>query len=146
MAKAMDTRTRDDLGRSDFSAAGQLVEEKAFRRPDVPAVRVAAAGFGTRIGMGATRLGDFVLAASEAAATVVSQGPCLAKLRLWRAGRRVLCEARSDGMLFESGPRAVARGADPGVLRLALLERICDHVSVESGSAGVIVRFSMAVA
>lgn len=143
---AMNTRIRDDLGHGDRPAAEGLVEERAFRRPDIPAVRAAAAGFGTRIGMRATRLGDFVLAASEAAATVVCQGPCLAKVRLWMAGRRVVCEARGDGLLFESGPRALRRGTDAGVLRLALLERLCDHVSVESGSSGVVVRFSMAVA
>ena len=133
------------MGTRIHSGTDRMVEEKAFRRPDLPAMRTAAAGFGAHAGMGAARAGDFVLAVSEAAASVVCHGPCMAKLRLWTAGQQVLCEARGDGMLFESGPRALRR-ADPGALRVALLEKLCDHVCVESGSSGVIVRFSMAVA
>jgi hypothetical protein len=61
-------------------------------------VRRVAAGFGVFLGIGATRLADFVLAVSETAACAVCQGAAGAVLRLWQDGMSVCCEADSRGV------------------------------------------------
>jgi hypothetical protein len=123
----------------------RLLAEQTFRHTDVPAVRRAAAAFGTRAGMGVAKLSDFVQAVSEAAACAVAQGPCTARLRLWTMEKRAFCEVCGDGMLMADGPHG-ARQGDAERLRRWLLQRLCDHVSVESGPQGVRVLLSMTVA
>lgn len=124
--------------------ARSLVEQ-AFRQPDIPAVRRAAAMFAVRAGMGTAQLSDFVQAVSEAAACAVAQGPCTAWLRLWTMERRAFCEISADGTLQAGGPGSVLQG-DAETLRRWLLQRLCDHVSIESGPHGVTVHLSMTVA
>ena len=123
----------------------RALAEQTFRLADIPAVRRAAAAFGARTGMGIAKLSDFVQAVSEAAACTVAQGPCTARLRLWTTENRAFCEVRGDGMLLADGPRG-ARLGDAERLRRWLLQRLCDHVSVESGPQGVHVLLSMTVA
>lgn len=118
--------------------------EQTFRQPDIPAVRRAAAASGSRAGMGPAQLADFVQAVSEAAACAMAQGPCTARLRLWTAGGRAFCEIIGDGMLMTGGPWG-ARHGDAEKLRRWLLQRLCDHVSVDSGPQGVTVRLAMTV-
>ena len=120
--------------------------EQTFRHADVPAVRRAAAAFGTRAGMGVARLSDFVQAVSEAAACTVAQGPCTARLRLWTttAENRAFCEVCGDGRLMADLPPGTRQG-DAERLRRWLLHRLCDHVSVESGPQGVRVLLSMTI-
>ena len=118
--------------------------EKTFRRADVPAVRRSAVEFGSRAGIGAGRLGDWVLAVNEAAACAVAREPYTARLRLWTAGARAFCSVNAD-----SGPPqgpGGARQGDVDSLRRMLLQQICDYVSVESGPDGVSVLLSMNVA
>jgi len=142
-----DTRIRDASPASEerLRATECSVAKLRFRRPDVPAVRHFARAFGVGVGMRSSRLSDFALAASEAAACAVSHGPCAARMRLWTTGPRVCCEIRSDGILLGHGPHAVEQG-DADAMRRRLLERICDHASVESGPYGITVSFSMTVA
>jgi hypothetical protein len=94
--------------------------------------------------MGMAKLSDFVQAVSEAAACGVAQGPCTARLRLWRTENRAFCEVHGDGMLLSDGPRG-ARQGDAERLRRWLLQRLCDHVSVESGPQGVHVLLSVTI-
>lgn len=129
-----------DLLSAEFSLA-----RLTFKRADLPVVRRFATAFATRAGMAGTRLGDFVLAVSEAAACAVSHGPCTARMRLWTTGARVHGEIRGDGMLLGHGPRAVEQG-DAEALRRHVLQQICDHARVETGPYGVTVRFSITVA
>lgn len=143
----MNTRMRDPnagRGQQVFPVARSLAEQ-TFRHTDVPAVRRMAAAFGARAGMGITKLSDFVQAVSEAAACAVAQGPCTARLRLWITENRAFCEVFGDGRLMADGPRS-ARQGDAERLRRWLLQRLCDHVSVESGPQGVRVLLSMTVA
>ena len=123
----------------------RALAEQTFRLADIPAVRRGAAAFGARAGMGVAKLSDFVQAVSEAAACAVAQGPCTARLRLWMTENRAFCEVRGDGMLLADGPRG-ARQSDGERLRRWLLQRLCDHASVESGPQGVHVLLSMTVA
>jgi hypothetical protein len=142
-----DTRIRDESPACGerLLATECSVAKLTFRRRDVPAVRHFARAFGARLGMRSARLSDFALAASEAAACAVSHGPCAARMRLWTTGARVCCEIRGDGIRLGHGPRAVEHG-DADAMRRRLLERICDHASVESGPYGITVSFSMTVA
>jgi hypothetical protein len=118
--------------------------ERNFRRSDIPSVRRFATEFGTRAGMGAARLSDFVLEVSEAAACAVTRGPCTAKLRLWASGSRVFCEAHGDG-LSDRGPGGPSRPDEAEALRRRLLRQLCDYARVESGPDGVTVLTSIGV-
>jgi hypothetical protein len=137
--------------RGESATDGQLLAvrcslaAKTFRRADIPAIRRFASLFGARAGMDAARLGDLMLAVSEAAACATSHGPCTARLRLWTTELRAMCEIRGDGVLFSHGPDP-ARYGDVEALRRWLLHQLCDHVSVDDDPQGVTVRFSMAVA
>ena len=101
----MNTRMRNWRATDGQLALGgaHSLAERTFRQGDIPSVRRFAMEFGTRAGMGAARLSDFVLAVSEAAACAVTRGPCTAKLRLWASGPRVFWEAHGDG-LSDRGP------------------------------------------
>jgi hypothetical protein len=118
--------------------------ERTFGRGDIPSVRRFALEFGTRAGMGAARLSDFVLAVSEAAACAVTRGQCTAKLRLWASGARVFCETHGDG-LSDRGPGGPGRPDEAEALRRRLLRQLCDYACVESGPDGVTVLTSIAV-
>jgi hypothetical protein len=142
----MNTRMRDwrvSDGQMALGGAHSLAE-RTFRRGDIPSVRRFAMEFGTRAGLGAARLSDFVLAVSEAAACTVTRGPCTAKLRLWASGARVFCEARGDG-LSDRGPGGPGRPDEAEALRRRLLRQLCDYACVESGPDGVTVLTSIGV-
>jgi hypothetical protein len=146
----MEARMRDGQasdGRRPASVPHSL-SERAFRQGDVPAVRRFTQAFGTRRGIGAARLSDFVLAVSEAAACATGVGPCTARVRLWVTDARAYCEVRGNGML-----RRAARGAQPAgrpgeeeAMRRWVLKQLSDYVSVASGPDGVRVLLSMRVA
>jgi hypothetical protein len=140
----MSTRMRGpgaSRGHPVLPVARELAEQ-TFRQSDIPALRRVATAFGTRAGMGPAQLADFVQAVSEAAACAVAHGPCTARMRLWTMGGRAFCEMRGDGMLQMDRPPG-GRRAEEERLRRWLLQRLCDHVSVESGPQGVMVLFSL---
>ena len=123
--------------------------EHAFRQGDAPAVRRFSRAFGARTGMAAARLGDFVLAVSEAAACATAWGPCTARVRLWRAGRRAFCEVRGDGLMVHralSGARPASGDGEEEALRRLVLRQVSDFVSVATDPHGVRVTLSMTVA
>jgi hypothetical protein len=144
MAGAMNTRMRDwRAGQQALTWSAHSLAERKFRQADVPSLRRLAAGFGARAGIGSARLADFVLAVSEGAACVVGGGPSTARLRLWTAGSRVLCEVRGDG-----APRQCAGGPvhdEAEAMRCRLLRQLCEQVSVASGRDGVTVLLSFTV-
>jgi len=123
--------------------------ERAFRQGDVPAVRRFAQAFCARVGVASTRLPDFVLAVSEASACATAWGPCTARVRLWRAGGRVFCEARGDGLLVRRvacAARSAGRQDEAEVLRRLVLQQLSDYVSVSTSPGGTRVMLSMTVA
>ncbi len=123
--------------------------EHAFRQGDVPAVRRFTHAFGARTGMAAARLGGFVLAVSEAAACATAWGPCTARVRLWRAGRRAFCEVRGDGIMVRRAPggsRPLDREDEEEALRHLVLRQVSDFVSLATDPHGVRVVLSMTVA
>ena len=141
----MDTRMRGwKTSNGQLLVTARSLAAKTFRRADIPAIRGFAAAFAARAGMRSTQLTDFVLAVSEAAACATSRGPCTARLRLWTAGSRTLCEISGDSVLLGPGPGDATRGDDEAMRRW-LLRQLCDYVDVESDTQGVTVRFSMTV-
>jgi hypothetical protein len=142
----MNTRMREWRPADGQMALGgaQTLAERTFRRADIPSIRRFALEFGTRSGLGAGRLSDFVLAVSEAAACAVTRGPCTAKLRLWASGPRVFFETHGDG-LSDRGPGGPHRPDEAEALRRRLLRQLCDYSSVESGPDGVTVLASLGV-
>jgi hypothetical protein len=142
----MNTRMRGPnagRGRPVIPVARALAEQ-TFRYADVPAVRRLAAAFGARAGMGMAKLADFVQAVSEAAACAVAQGPCTARLRLWTTENRAFCEVCGDGTLVADGPPGAVQG-EAERLRRWVLQRLCDHASVEAGPQGVRVLLSITI-
>ena len=139
-------------------AESRWVAERKFRQDDVPAIRRFARAFGARAGLGSARLADFVLAASEAAACATAWGPCVTRVRLWMAGRRVFCEVSGDVMIMRAATQGTAtqgtawlRAEPPdghgeeAALRRRVLRQLSDHVSVASGPDGARVLLSMSV-
>src|SRR5215472_4514647 len=140
----METRMRGlKTSNGQLLVTARSLAAMTFRQADIPAIRRFAAAFAARAGMRATQLPDFALAVSEAAACATSHGPCTARLRLWTAGSRTLCEISGDGVLLGPGPGDAGPGDE--VLRRWLLRQLCDYVDVESDTQGVTVRFSMTV-
>jgi hypothetical protein len=139
----MNTRMRNWRATDGQLALGgaHTLAERTFRQVDIPSVRRFALEFGTRAGMRAARLSDFVLAVSEAAACAVTRGPCTARLRLWASGPRVFWETHGDG-LSDRGP---GRPDEAEALRRRLLRQLCDYASVETGPDGVTVLASIGV-
>ncbi|HTU75548.1 MAG TPA: hypothetical protein VMG38_18705 [Trebonia sp.] len=145
--RAVATACTEDVAaeavRAARSGQDRCLVERRFRCLELPLVRRVAAGFGVFSGIGAARLGDFVLAVSETAACAVCHGAATAVLRLWHDGTSVCCEVRG-----EPGP-----GAGPlpvqvdsaQAMRLSLLHRVCDYVCVEADSSGVTVRVAMSL-
>jgi hypothetical protein len=123
--------------------------ERRFRQGDVPAVRRFTQAFGVRTGIVSGRLTDFVLAVSEASACATAWGPCTARVRLWRAGRRAFCQVRADGLLLRRAPDGswlAGRQDEEEALRRLVLQQISDYVSVSASPHGVQVMLSMTVA
>jgi len=130
---------QEALARGEHSQA----TEATFRQADLPSVRKLAAAFGARTGIKSTRLADFVLAVSEAAACVVAGEPGGARMRLWTMGPRLLCEVRGNRT-----PGQCAGGPLHGeaeAMRRWLLRRLCDYASVSSAPDGVTVLLSITV-
>ena len=67
----MDTKKRAANGQLRRTAP-QWLAERSFRKRDIPGVRQFARALGARAGMAPARLGDFVLAASEATASATA--------------------------------------------------------------------------
>ena len=144
MKGAMNTQVRGwRAAQGSLACSARSLAERTFRQADVPSVRRLAAEFGVRAGIGSARLGDFVLAVSEAAACVVGGGAGTARLRLWTIGPRVLCQVRGDGARRQCADGPVHGEAE--AMRRWLLRQICDQVSVSSGRDGLTVLLSMTV-
>ena len=142
----METQMRGrKTGNGQLLVTARSLAAKTFRQADIPAIRGFAAAFAARAGMRTTQRTDFALAVSEAAACATSRGPCTARLWLWTAGSRTLCEISGDGVLLGPGPGGAGPG-DVEALRRWLLRQLCDYVHIESDAQGVTVRFSMTVA
>lgn len=125
------------------------IAERTFRRGDAPEVRRFAEAFGSRAGLRAGQLPDFVLAVNEAAACATAHRLGTARVRLYVAGARVYCEVRGDAPVArDPGGQGLPDGGYRGeeeALRRRVLRRVCDNFWVASDSAGIRVMLTMAV-
>jgi serine/threonine-protein kinase RsbW len=118
--------------------------EMTFRLADLPGIRDIARVYGASAGLGDAGLMDFVLALSECAANALCHGDDEASLRLWVAGDHLFCEMQGGRWVFRQRPLAIAPD-DVESLRLWVLQRVCDDVTVSIGAEGTTVLFSMSV-
>lgn len=118
--------------------------DMTFRLDDLPGMRDIARAYGARAGLDDAKLTDFVLAFSECAANALSHGGDTASLRLWVAGDHLFCEVQGGRWVIRQRPVAIPPD-DVESLRLWVLQRVCDDVTVSIGSDGTTVLFSMAV-
>lgn len=124
--------------------APRWLAERSFRQNDIPAARRFTRAFGARARLDPARLGDFVLAVSEATASATARGPGSARVRLWVTGTRAFCEVRGDGIVARRTTHE-KRQSEEEALRRWVLQRLADYVSVVSGPDGVWVLLSMKV-
>jgi serine/threonine-protein kinase RsbW len=118
--------------------------EVTFRLDDLPGMRDIARAYGASAGLGGARLTDFVLAFSECAANALCHGVDEACLRLWVVGDCLFCEVQGGRWMLRQRPLAVPPD-DVESLRLWVLQRVCDDITVSVGSDGTTVLFTMAV-
>src|ERR1700744_94295 len=114
------------------AAGPRWLVQRAFGQGDVPSVRRLARVFGARAGIASGRLGDLVLAASEAAACATAGGPCTARIRLWMSGNRAFCEVHGDGLLTRRAAhraRPCGRPDEEEALRRFVLRRLPGSVA-----------------
>jgi Histidine kinase-like ATPase domain len=118
--------------------------EATFRLDDLPGMRDIARAYGASAGLGAARLTDFVLAFSECAANALTHGGDEACLRLWVAGDHLFCEVQGGRWMLRQRSLVIPPD-DVESLRLWVLQRVCDDVTVSICSDGTTVLFTMAV-
>ena len=123
---------------SPTAPAGQ---EGMFGVDDLPALRLLAVEHGCRAGLGASQLGDFVLAVNEAATNAICRSGKRARLRLWESGDEVGCDVRGGSWMPAAQPPAVLDDTDS--LRLWVVWQVCTEVDLSYGPDEMTVRLSM---
>ena len=118
-----------------------------FRRPDLGRLRRKVAACAAEAGLAGIRLQSFVMAVNEIVTNAVVHGGGLGRLRLWLAGRQLVCEVSDtgpgipDGQVQTDRPPAEATSGRG----LWLTRTLCDAFSVETGGNGTTVRVASAV-
>jgi anti-sigma regulatory factor (Ser/Thr protein kinase) len=98
------------------------------------------------LGLGSSRIDDFVLAANELATNSLRHGGGTGTLRIWRAGDVVVCEVDDGGRIDRPlVGRERPRPDQMGGRGLWLANQVCDLVQVRSGGAGSTVRLRMSL-
>src|SRR5256885_103316 len=112
-----------------------------FDAPTLPLVREFVAVYADRAGLPRRRLGDLQLAVNELATNAVVHGGGTGQVRIWPAGRQLVCEVRDRGTA--SGRLAGLVPPAPeslGGRGLVLVNYLSDLVRVHTGPDGTAVR------
>jgi len=118
-----------------------------FRRPDLGRLRRRVMSCAAEAGLRGLRLQGFVMAVNEIITNAVVHGGGLGRLRLWLAGRQLVCEVSDagpgipDGRLPPGRPPVEATSGRG----LWLTGTLCDAVSLETGRHGTTVRLAAAL-
>jgi anti-sigma regulatory factor (Ser/Thr protein kinase) len=118
-----------------------------FRRRDLGRLRRRVFSCAAEAGLRGLRLQGFVMAVNEIVTNAVVHGGGLGRLRLWYAGRQLVCEVSDagpgipDGRLPPDRPPIEATSGRG----LWLTRTLCDAVSLETGRHGTTVRLAAAV-
>jgi anti-sigma regulatory factor (Ser/Thr protein kinase) len=113
-----------------------------FRRPDLARLRRRVAACAADAGLTGIRLQAFVMAVNEIITNAVIHGGGLGRIRLWLAGRELVCEVSDAGPGIPGGripadrPPAEATGGRG----LWLTRSLCDAFSLDTGRDGTTIR------
>ena len=115
-----------------------------FTVRDLGTVRRIVGEAAEQAGLGAERVSDLVIAASEVATNSVRHGGERGLIRVWADDRAVSCEIHGDGRISDplvGRVRPSTTEVDGRGLWIA--NQFCDLVQIRSGPAGSIVRLRM---
>jgi anti-sigma regulatory factor (Ser/Thr protein kinase) len=93
--------------------------------------------------LGADRVADLVLAASEVAANTLDHTSSGGTFRIWLDGNEILCQVHDQGWITDPLAGRVRRGPDGRGHGLYLVNQVCDLVEIRTGSAGTTIRMHM---
>ena len=118
---------------------------ESFDHDQVTGLRHRVAGHARALGLTGQRLDDFVLAVNELTTNAVRHGGGRGWLRLWSAGRTVLCEVSDHGAGLtpeRANDRRHPASDIVGGWGLWLARQLSDGMTVRSGPAGTTVRIA----
>ncbi|HEX4307364.1 MAG TPA: ATP-binding protein [Solirubrobacterales bacterium] len=140
------TRTETNALHSSFSLAPLRARRQEFGLDDLHDVRALVAAAATASGMSSARANDLVVAASELAANSILHGGGRGLASVWGEGGAVFVEVADAGTITDPtvGRVRPAPTADHG-RGLYIANRLCDEVSIDTGSTGTRIRLRMAV-
>ena len=93
--------------------------------------------------LGADRVADLVLAASEVAANTLDHTSSGGTFGIWREGDEILCQVHDQGWITDPLAGRVRRGPDGRGHGLYLVNQVCDLVELRTGPAGTTIRMHM---
>jgi serine/threonine-protein kinase RsbW len=116
--------------------------ELAYHQPaDLAGVRALASRAARELGLPQVRADLLVIAVSELATNTLQHTGAGGLLRLWATAGRVYCEITDQGAARAFGRVMPAADAVRG-RGLAIVERVCDEVTVVTGADGTKVRLA----
>jgi anti-sigma regulatory factor (Ser/Thr protein kinase) len=108
------------------------------------AIRETAASLAAAAGVSQLRIGDLVVAVSEALANSVRHGGGAGRIAMWCDGRRILCEIRDHGRISDPLAGRVRPAIEqPDGRGLWLMNQLCDLVQIRALAGGQVVRLQM---
>jgi anti-sigma regulatory factor (Ser/Thr protein kinase) len=93
--------------------------------------------------LGAERVADLILAASEVAANTLGHTGSGGTFQIWHDRDEILCQAHDQGWITDPLAGRVRRGPDGRGHGLYLVNHVCDLVEVRTGPAGTTIRMHM---
>lgn len=109
---------------------------------DLAAVRAFVCSGARARGLPAHRVELLALAVSELATNTVQHSTGGGRVRVWAQAGRLICEVVDQGSMPALGRPMPSADAVRG-RGLAIVERICDEVSVSAGHEGTVVRIRL---
>jgi anti-sigma regulatory factor (Ser/Thr protein kinase) len=111
---------------TDLAPVRRLVERQASRTP-----------------LGAERVADLILAASEVAANTLGHARSAGTFQVWHDEREIVCQAHDQGWITDPLAGRVRRGPDSRGHGLYVVNHVCDLVELRTGPAGTTIRMHM---
>ncbi len=93
--------------------------------------------------LGAERMADLVLAASEVAANTLGHASSAGTFQVWHDEQEILCQAHDQGWITDPLAGRVRHGPDGRGHGLYLVNHVCDLVELRTGQAGTTIRMHM---
>jgi len=120
------------------------VRRLVFGRDDLSAVRRVVGEAAAQAGLGATRTGEFVIAANEVATNSLLHGGEGGTLQVWTETDKLLCEVADKGRYSHALADRCRPAPDPAAPRgLWLANQLCELVQIRTLPEGTVVRLHM---